>query len=207
MSKPNMQVIALTGGPCGGKSSLLERLHDVGALAGCSLFFVPEAATILINEGHDPADHASFQHAVLGLQLKLEGEALARARWSESPAVIVCDRGTMDGAAYCTADQFANIAASYGRSRNELLSRYDMVVHLVSAAVDAPEAYTTGNNEARFEDLAGAIEQEHKTLAVWSDHPNRLVLGGFDSFAQKLEAAVAAMASFLRKSTRRRGLS
>ena len=197
MSRKDVAIVALTGGPCGGKSSLFDALKERQHLGGRSLCFVPEAATILINDGCDSGDVEDFQRAILGLQLELEAHAMEQAYAMGVPAAVICDRGTMDGAAYCTADQFVRVMAAHGYSREALLARYDLVVHLVSAAVDAPEAYTTGNNEARFEDLNGAIDQEYKTRTAWLEHPNRLVLGGYDSFAAKLQAAVDAIESYL----------
>ena len=197
MNNDDVIVVVLTGGPCGGKSSLLEALRERTHLGGRVLYFVPEAATILINDGLDPADTMRFQNAVLSLQLKLEGEALSAAHASGVPSVVVCDRGTMDGAAYCTSAQFDDIVAAHGYKRADMLFRYDLVVHLVSAAADVPDAYTTGNNEARFEDLDDAVALENKTLNVWSGHLNRLVLRGYASFADKLAAAMEAIESSL----------
>ena len=193
MDLADIELVALTGGPCGGKSSLMNALRERGSLGGRELFFVPEAATILINQGHDVTDVVNFQTEVLGLQLELEGEAIRQAQERDVPSVIICDRGTIDGSAYCTDEQWSQIVDAYGCTRDELSSRYGLVVHLASVAADVPEAYTTGNNEARFEDLEGAVAQEQRTLAAWSAHPNRIVLRGYPTLAGKLEAAIAAI--------------
>lgn len=194
-----MELVVLTGGPCGGKSSLLSALQARGELGACALHFVPEAATILINQGFEVSDVIEFQRAVLQLQLQLEDEAVRRARGSDVPYAVICDRGAIDGAAYCTEAEFADVMALHHKTWDSLMARYDMVVHLVSAAVDAPEAYTTGNNEARFESLEGAIAQERKTLAVWSGHPNRRVLDGSPTFDAKIAAAVDVIEAELQR--------
>lgn len=199
MHAPDVELVVLTGGPCGGKSSLLDALRARGELGGRMLRFVPEAATILINQGLAVSDVIEFQRAVLRLQLQLEDEAVQHACTSDAPCAVICDRGAIDGAAYCTEAEFADVMAPYHETRDSLMARYGMVVHLVSAAVDAPEAYTTGNNEARFEDLDGAIAQENKTLAAWSDHPNRWVLGGFPTFDAKVAAAIGAIEDELKR--------
>lgn len=199
MNAHDVKLVVLTGGPCGGKSSLLDALQVCGGLGGCMLRFVPEAATILINQGLAVSDVVEFQRAVLRLQLQLEDEAVQHACASDMPSAVICDRGTIDGAAYCTEAEFADVMAPHHETWDSLMARYDMVVHLVSAALDAPEAYTTGNNEARFEDLEEAIAQENKTLAVWSDHPNRRVLGGFPTFDVKIAAAIGAIEEELKR--------
>lgn len=193
--------IALTGGPCGGKTSLLEELRSRESLAGHKLLFVPEAATILLNGGHDFLPNVrAFQTEVMRLQLKLEDEARERAHAAGAPCAIVCDRGTLDGSAYCSPQMFTEIAAGFGQTRETLARRYDLVLHLVSAAVEAPEAYTTANNAVRREkNLEAAITQENLTRAAWAEHPNRIMVGSATGFADKLDTAIQAIHRFLRE--------
>lgn len=192
-------VIALTGGPCAGKTTLLDRLRKADTLAGRKLLFVPEAATILVGRGYVIGeDVPAFQTEVLRLQLELEGEARAQAATLEAPCVIVCDRGTLDGAGYCSPEVFSGIIATFDQTRESLAQRYDLVVHLVSAAVEAPEAYTTGNNAARIETLAEAIAQEHRTRDAWAGHPRRVIVESPGTFEEKIGAAIEAMERALR---------
>ena len=192
--------IALTGGPCAGKSSVFEWLERHAQLAGLPVLLVPEAATILVGRGFIIGqDVKDFQTHVLEMQLELEQRAVARAEALGRPCVIVCDRGTLDGAGYCSTEVFDSIALSFGEVRSSLAERYDLVVHLSSVAVDEPEAYTTDNNEARHESLDEAREQERRTLAAWSGHPNRIIIGSSDTFEDKLARAISAMESFVKK--------
>lgn len=191
-------IIALTGGPCAGKTTLLHRLQALGELAGRKLVFVPEAATILVGRGHVIGQNVrEFQTEVLRLQSELEDRAIAEAEASGEPCAIVCDRGMLDGAGYCSDDLFAEIVKAAGQDQHALTARYDLVIHLVSAAVDAPEAYTTGNNTARHESLEEAIEQERRTLVAWERHPNRVVVASSQGFDRKMDAAIAAMRTAL----------
>ena len=97
---PRPFVIALTGGPCAGKTTLLEELKRRETLVQHQLLFVPEAATILMNRGLSSVrDVRAFQTEVMRLQLQLEGEALAQAATRNNPCAIICDRGTLDGTA------------------------------------------------------------------------------------------------------------
>ena len=184
-------VIALTGGPCAGKTTLLERLRRMTSIAGCTPLFVPEAATILVGRGLVIGQNVvQFQTETMRLQLELEARALQKAEALERPCVIICDRGTLDGAGYCSREEFDAIAARFGQSRKSLAERYDLVVHLVSAAVEAPDAYTTGNNEARGETLEEAVAQEQRTLDAWEEHPQRVVVRSPGTFADKLAEAI-----------------
>ena len=192
---PRPFVIALTGGPCAGKTTLLEELKRRETLAQHQLLFVPEAATILMNRGLSSVrDVRAFQTEVMRLQLQLEGEALAQAATRNNPCAIICDRGTLDGAGYCPADMFASIAASFGETPASLGRRYNLVLHLISAAVEAPEAYTTANNAVRREkNLEAAIEQERLTLAAWAAHPARAIVGSTTGFQPKIHTAIQTM--------------
>lgn len=98
-----MRKIVLTGGPYSGKSTLAAELCDRHA----NVALAPEAAIRVIEAlnrelGSDRArrfraEHPDrFQLRIAELQLELEGAA------SRSGAdLIVCDRGLIDGVAYC----------------------------------------------------------------------------------------------------------
>lgn len=193
------KVIALTGGPCAGKTTVLARLRRMKRIAGHELLFVPEAATMLVARGLVIGqDVVHFQTETLRLQLQLENAAMRRAQSLDRPCVIICDRGTIDGAGYCSEAEFDAIASSFGEDRTSLAARYDLVLHLVSAAVDAPDAYTLDNNEARIESSEEAIAQEHRTLQAWATHPSRHIIGCPHSFEKKLDDAIECIAQFLR---------
>ena len=51
------------------------------------------------------------------------------------PAVVICDRGVMDGAAYIDDDAFLRLLADEGTNKvSAREGRYDAVFHLVTAA-------------------------------------------------------------------------
>ena len=195
-------VIALTGGPCAGKTTLLNRLQRMDSIAGHTLVFVPESATILVHRGLVIGqDVVHFQTETMRLQLQLEQQAINAALDWKKPCAIICDRGTLDGAGYCSREEFNAIARGFGQTHDSLAQRYDLVVHLVSAAVEAPEAYTTGNNAARIETLEEAIEQERRTLDAWREHPNRVIVRAEGSFEDKVERAITTITDALRALT------
>ena len=88
-------VIVLTGGPGGGKSTLMRELHAEDPYARRWLL-VPEAAPMMFQVGLD-ARQKSFQRAVVGLQMALEEVCSEAARPDQ---ILVCHRGTLDPLAY-----------------------------------------------------------------------------------------------------------
>ena len=55
-------------------------------------------------------------------------------------------------------------------------TRYDLVIHLVTAADGASAFYTTRNNSARSENISQALALDAKTRECWSVHSNVQVI-------------------------------
>ena len=189
------KVIAITGGPCAGKTSVMGVVRDELERKGVAVRLVPEAATDLILEGVAPWTCPSmlhFQTQVIRLQLEREAEAL-----SSGAAVVVCDRGVCDSRAYLTDGEYSRALSANRLAACEALARYDAVFHLESVALADPAAYTRANNTARFESAEEAVAADRRTLNAWSAHPNLHVIGNAGSFDEKAGALVAAIAEAL----------
>ena len=104
--------IALTGGPCGGKTTSIDEVVLEFMEKDYRVLVVPEAATILINMGIKPfgenkIDNIEFQRLVIDLQLKLE--SYAEEEKSYKKTIILCDSGIMDDKAYVNKEQFIEL--------------------------------------------------------------------------------------------------
>ena len=100
-----MKKIVLTGGPCGGKSTVMKALKEE---FGDRLIVVPEVATIVLAGGFpvpgrdlewSESWQDAFQAAVTPLQIGIEDSHALVAK-NRGANVMVCDRGVLDGAAY-----------------------------------------------------------------------------------------------------------
>ena len=69
--------------------------------------------------------------------------------------MLLCDRGTMDSKAHVPPSVWAQLLRQLGvASEAEMCEgRYDAVLHFVTAADGAEEAYSTAGNAARTETL------------------------------------------------------
>ncbi len=182
-----MKVVAITGGPCAGKTSAMKVLHERLEQLGASAVFVAEAATDLIDDGIAPWTCRSmfeFQKHVMALQLERESAAFEQAR-DEDVAIVVCDRGLCDSHAYLTDAEYAQILASNGLDNAMALARYDAVFHLESVAKSNPDAYTTANNNARSESAEEAARIDDRIIDAWSGHPAFRTIGNRAQFADK----------------------
>ena len=194
-----MKVIAISGGPCAGKTSAIALLRERLAHIDIPVVFVDEAATDLINAGIAPWTCTSmleFQTHIMALQLKREREA--RARFTDNDnALIICDRGICDGRAYVTAEDYQRALEANGLTHEQALARYDAVFLLESIAKDDPEAYTVENNDARMEELDEAIQVGERVIDAWSEHPERHIIGNRANFADKADDLYCAIMEYL----------
>lgn len=69
-------------------------------------------------------------------------------------------------------------------------SRYDAVLHLVTAADGAQNFYASLNNEARYESIDEAIEKDKKLRLAYMGHQRWVFISnGFNDFNQKINSA------------------
>lgn len=198
---PKIKRIVLTGGACSGKTTFLNEIKQAGDhLCGYRLLYVPEAATLLSSHGMSFSDgEVPYQRAILDFQRKIEATYDRYARDLGCDVAIICDRGTLDGAAYCGKVAFQGFLDDAGITRKDLIDSYDGVVYLVTAAIGAPEHYSKESNAHRRESFEEAIELEMRTQECWEGHPNMIMIGNEDSrsFEDKMSRAWDALKDLL----------
>lgn len=188
--------VVLTGGPQGGKSTLLRRLQEDPDVKGL-LTVVPEAASILFLGGHplpgpawEDRHWAHLEVAITSLQMSLEESLFGR-----SPLTI-CDRAPFDNLAYPHGPEA--LALLWGDRYLDHMDRYDLVVHLESLATAEPDRFGGRlGNEGRFEDLEEAQAQEMRTRQAWQVHPNRHFVSGTKPFEDVLSEAAGIIKGHL----------
>ena len=176
----------MTGGPGGGKSTAVDLFRRE---LGERVVVVPESATLLFSGGFprtkEPESRRCAQRAIFHVQRNLE-DLYA----SEYPGrVLVCDRGTLDGAAYWPVN--GDFFEAMGTSRDRELERYDAVIFFESAAVGGLSI--EGGNPTRTEDDVEAARLDRELDALWSHHPRFLKVPHQASFFAKLTAGLEAL--------------
>lgn len=201
--------IVLTGGPCGGKTSALNKITEHFTALGYKVFCVPEVPTMVTQSGWNyMTDNKAFYYEgeliILELQLALEDsiERMAKTLVEEQPCIIVCDRGTIDISTYISPEIWADITSRTGTCNDALIGRYDAVIHLVTAAYGAEKFYTTANNAQRYEKadeegLKLARMLDDKVLKAWSEHPHHSVVDNSGDFASKLDCVIDEITNVL----------
>lgn len=174
--------IVLTGGPGAGKTAVLELVRHTCCR---HTHVLPEAAGILFGGGFPRASSARIQRAAQRAIFFTQRELEA----SVPPGVVtLCDRGTIDGAAYWPGPD--DLWASVGSSRAEQLLRYDAVIHL---RTPAPDRGYDRSNPLRIETAAEAAAIDERILAAWDGHPRRHVVEATPDFLAKVQRALALL--------------
>ena len=176
--------IAVTGGPGGGKTSvwkLLAAAHPERVVA------VPEVATALFRhvfpQVESEAERCAVQRAIFQVQEQLEAFHAARCR---SGQVLLCDRGTPDGAGYWPHGQqhfFEHMQTEWQVE----LARYDAVLFMESAAVGGLSIKSS--NRTRIEDIETASALDQRLKQVWQAHPRFVHVPHHIDFGVKIARA------------------
>lgn len=173
--------IVLTGGPGAGKTAVLELArrsfcHHVNVL--------PEAASILFSGGFPRTkklgDRRAAQRAIFYVQRELE----RAADEADGMAIVLCDRGTVDGAAYWPGPD--EIWDEVPSNRQAELARYDVVLHLRTP----PLTRYNHLNPLRLESATEATAIDDRIVRAWDGHPHRYFVDSTDDFLQKARVAM-----------------
>jgi len=180
--------IVLTGGPGAGKTAVLELVRQ----SFCQhVLVLPESASILFRGGFPrserPADRRAAQRAIFHVQRELERAADER----DGSAIVLCDRGTVDGAAYWPGpDDFWE---SVGTTREAELARYHLVLHLRVP----PVAGYNHHNPVRVESAAEAAAIDERITRAWAGHPDRRFVESTTDFVDKAQATLRLLGAAL----------
>jgi len=182
--------VVLTGGPGAGKTAVLELIghffcHHVKVL--------PEAAGIIFGGGfprdRNPELQRAAQRAIFYVQRELEAVAAVG-----DPAIILCDRGTVDSVAFWPGPR--DFWEEVGTTVAAQFSRYDTVVHLRTPNIAG--AYNR-DNPLRIESAAEAVAADERILAAWAGHPHRIVIEATPDFLLKASRTIELIRAQLPK--------
>ncbi len=169
--------IVLTGGPGAGKTATLELIRRASFCDHVEI--LPEAASIVFGGGfprrRDAGGLKAAQRAIFQVQRELEASAAG-----DNAAIVLCDRGTVDGAAYWPGpdDYFDAVNTTLAAE----LRRYDTVIHLRT-----PQSAGGYNhqNPLRTESAMQAADIDLRILRLWQTHPRRFVVDASPDFLGK----------------------
>ena len=172
MESQPIKLIVITGGPGGGKSSLLADLrHDPDW--NVRIMIMPEAIHAAIRSSVSPHEPL-FQRLVVNLQKQIEQAVMDT--FAGEARVLLTHRGTLDPLAFClangwTEERFWQVT---GLRLEEEYQRYHGVLHMVSTAVGVPQFYRYRPEEHRPETPQEAAMLDEHLARIWGRHPRYL---------------------------------
>ena len=176
--------VVLTGGPGAGKTAVLELVRQ----SFCEhVVVLPEAASIIFGGGFPrtrrPSVMRAAQRAIFHVQRELEAAA------DESGAALVlCDRGTVDSAAYWIGpdDFFTEVGTTHAAE----LAHYAAVVHMGTPTADGGYNF---QNPLRTESAERAAAIDRRIREVWALHPARFIIEPEHAFVDKAARALTIL--------------
>lgn len=195
--------LAITGGPCAGKSEGIKELKTYLSKKGFRVLLIPEIATSMMKNGIVPYDNCvtqlEFQKIIFEEQLFQENlmYKVAEELQHDLKIVVIEDRTLMDNKMYLEDIQFEEILEKFNLSEKEVLARYDLVIHMVSASVHDVKFYNRTSNEYRMENIEEAKRLELRVKDVWKNHPNVVKVNIMPTFEEKIEKLKEVAQKFL----------
>ena len=199
----NVTKIVLTGGPCAGKTTAMVRIIEYFSTRGFQVYTLPEVPTMFSAAGinyltEDKSYFYQEEKATLQTQLYLEDRFMEIASSCGKPALLICDRGTMDISAYMSEEMWQAILIEIGTDTIKLRdSRYDAVLHLVTAVRGAEKYFTNANNMYRSEGIELARELDKKVAAAWTGHPHLRIVDNSEDFEQKIRHVLSEISRLI----------
>lgn len=190
--------IMFTGGPCAGKTKVIESVKELIEKDEYYVVVVPETAAELISKGIKPNKNKNhtlrFQELVLETQTRKEiiaeeycelirNEDLEFIK-NKKAIVILYDRGIPDNRAYLSHNEYNKMIKKYNFNELSIIDKFDLVVNLVSLATTNPELYLL--DDVRYETREEAAYKDMLTSASWCLHRDFKMIKPTENIEEKI---------------------
>lgn len=183
--------IVLTGAPCGGKTACMGYIGEFFEKMGYRVIRVNETATELYNVGltlGNDQEKMLFNRAFIDLQMYKENIYTNIAYGLKDEKVIILfDRGILDAAVFMGYQSFEDYLIGQGKDINMLLSGYNAVIHLHTAAEYSFDVYDRNANLARKEGAGQAFSMDKQYSELWNKFYEVKEVDACESFEDKIE--------------------
>ena len=206
----NIYKIVLTGGPCAGKTTILENVKHLLKKSRYYVITIDETARTLIKGNLSPSgsyEHIlNFQEDVFKYQLLKEqiaynhAKSLINTKSSllefKKGIIILQDRGLMDNRAYLSHQDYTNLINKFNFNELELVNSYDLIIDLISIATTNPELYETDNERYETKDMAA--KRDEITSGACLLHRNLTVIKPTETIEEKTSLVYQNIIDFIK---------
>lgn len=183
--------VAITGGPCAGKTTAIEEVKLYYQKLGYWVLVVAETPTEIIKSGVSLKECGKipFQKAIINLQRQKENIILATLPVHlNRNSLILYDRGIIDHFTYLNPSEKDVIEKDLNIKMSECYQNYDAVFHLCSTAKELPNLFF--NNEYRKDSIAEALKADELIEKAWKRHPFYYYIECKKSFDDKINELI-----------------
>eukprot|EP01064_Diplonema_japonicum_P032960 TRINITY_DN635_c1_g2_i2.p1 TRINITY_DN635_c1_g2~~TRINITY_DN635_c1_g2_i2.p1 ORF type:complete len:440 (+),score=81.57 TRINITY_DN635_c1_g2_i2:96-1322(+) len=196
--------ILFTGGPNGGKTTALSQVAERLRSMGLQVFVLPDTSSSMNTAGvgfaacsDESGQKETWVKNKLKMEMVTESAFIRIAVASQRASVILFDRGTLDTAVYCTPDKWQSILKDMDLTEEDLLNRYDAVVHLTTTAKGAEATYDAYHIHSGLP-KEEAIRLDNRLREVWSGHPmHKVIVNDSGGMEEKIQHAMSEICHFL----------
>jgi len=150
--------------------------------------------SMVIHEKSRPSATYQFQENLLKTMIQIENTFFTLAERSNRDCLVICDRGTMDASAFISKEDWEQLMRTNGWNPVELRdTRYNQIIHMVSAAKGAEDFYTVEDHSCRSENLDLACTLDDRAAEAWIGHPYFDVIDNSTEFDTKLRRMISAV--------------
>lgn len=203
--------IVFTGGPCAGKTTIINEVTKILKNDGYFVINVSETATELISGSilpNDQREHTlKFQDYVYRLQSAKEKIAEEYAKHlsnsnlelikDKKGIIIIYDRAIMDNRAYLPHEDYNNLLKKHNCNEISIIDKYDLVIDLVSLATSKPELYSLDG--VRYESPEEAAKKDELTSGAWLLHRNLHLIMPTEELEEKIQIVLKKIYNLLNK--------
>lgn len=194
--------IVFTGGPCAGKTTIINEVSKTLRDEGYYVINVEETASQFIRTmimPHENREHTlRFQDYIYRFQSVKEkiaeeyAEGLLKSNLDltkdKKGIVIIYDRGIMDNRAYLPHEDYNNLLERHKCNEISSIDKYDMVIDLISLATTNPKLYVLDG--IRYETVEQATKLDQITSSAWLLHRNLKVIKPTEKVEEKLKVVL-----------------
>ena len=110
--------------------------------------------------------------------------------------IVLYDRCLIDNKSYVSDEEYNKLLNEFDIDIKEYISKFDLFIHLVTAAVDT-DYYTLANNNARVETKEDAILLDEKIMKCYKNIPNHKIADNRSNFNDKVNYIIKLIEELL----------